>query len=52
MAKALMGYALLGFALCESVALFALLVTFLILFGSRNLLTNKFTGTNIYILWV
>ena len=34
MAKALMGYALLGFALCESVRLFRLLVTFLILFGS------------------
>lgn len=36
MAKALMGYALLGFALCESVRLFRLLVTFLILFGSTN----------------
>lgn len=36
MAKALMGYALLGFALCESVRLFRLLVTFLILFGSRK----------------
>ncbi len=34
LAKQLMGYALLGFALTESVALFALLVTFLILFGS------------------
>jgi hypothetical protein len=36
MAKALMGYALLGFALCESVRLFRLLVTFLILFGSKE----------------
>ena len=35
MAKALMGYALLGFALCESVRLFRQLVTFLILFGSK-----------------
>lgn len=34
MAKQLFGYALLGFALVESVALFALLVAFLILFGS------------------
>lgn len=33
MAKQLFGYALLGFALVESVALFALLVSFLILFG-------------------
>lgn len=37
MAKALMGYALLGFALCESVRLFALQVTFLILFGLHYL---------------
>jgi F-type H+-transporting ATPase subunit c len=34
MAKQLMGYALLGFALTESIALFTLLVAFLILFGS------------------
>lgn len=34
MAKALMGYALLGFALCESVRLFRLQVTFLILYSS------------------
>lgn len=34
MAKALMGYALLGFAQCESVRLFRLLVTFQIQFGS------------------
>lgn len=34
MAKQLFGYALLGFALTESVALFALLVTFLILYSS------------------
>lgn len=34
MAKQLMGYALLGFALCESIALFTLLVAFLILFSS------------------
>lgn len=40
MAKALMGYALLGFALCESVRLFALLVTFLILFGSPDKKTS------------
>lgn len=33
MAKTLFGYALLGFALVESVALFALLVSFLILFS-------------------
>lgn len=32
--KQLMGQALLGFALTESVALFALLVTFLILYSS------------------
>jgi F-type H+-transporting ATPase subunit c len=32
MAKQLMGYALLGFALTESVALFTLLVAFLILY--------------------
>ena len=36
MAKQLMGYALLGFALTESIALFTLLVAFLILFGSSN----------------
>nr|YP_010633421.1 ATP synthase subunit 9 [Monoraphidium dybowskii] len=36
MAKQLMGYALLGFPLplCESIALFTLLVAFLILFSS------------------
>ena len=34
MAKQLVGYALLGFALTESIALFTLLVAFLILFGS------------------
>lgn len=34
LAKQLMGYALLGFALTESIALFTLLVAFLILFGS------------------
>ena len=33
MAKQLMGYALLGFARTESVALFALLVAFLILYS-------------------
>ena len=33
MAKQLMGYALLGFALTESVALFTLLVAFLILYS-------------------
>nr|YP_009054668.1 ATP synthase F0 subunit 9 [Neochloris aquatica]AIK29156.1 ATP synthase F0 subunit 9 [Neochloris aquatica] len=33
MAKQLVGYALLGFALVESIALFTLLVLFLILFG-------------------
>lgn len=37
MAKQLMGYALLGFALCESIALFTLLVAFLILFSSSFL---------------
>jgi len=31
--KQLVGYALLGFALTESIALFTLLVAFLILFG-------------------
>jgi F-type H+-transporting ATPase subunit c len=36
MAKQLMGYALLGFALCESIALFTLLVAFLILFSSNR----------------
>ena len=36
MAKQLMGYALLGFALCESIALFTLLVAFLILFSSSR----------------
>jgi F-type H+-transporting ATPase subunit c len=36
MAKQLMGYALLGFALCESIALFTLLVAFLILFSSKT----------------
>lgn len=36
MAKQLMGYALLGFALCESIALFTLLVAFLILFSSYS----------------
>lgn len=36
MAKQLMGYALLGFALCESIALFTLLVAFLILFSSST----------------
>jgi F-type H+-transporting ATPase subunit c len=34
MAKQLLGYALLGFALTESIALFALLVAFLILYSS------------------
>lgn len=34
MSKTLVGYALLGFALCESIALFTLLLAFLILFGS------------------
>jgi len=35
LSKQLVGYALLGFALCESIALFTLLVAFLILFGSN-----------------
>lgn len=47
MAKALMGYALLGFALCESVRLFRLLVTFLILFGS--LLKQSFNNYLFYL---
>jgi F-type H+-transporting ATPase subunit c len=42
LAKQLMGYALLGFALTESVALFALLVTFLILFGSNQTNSGMF----------
>lgn len=46
MAKALMGYALLGFALCESVRLFRLLVTFLILFGSTQ--TIRTSNMNIF----
>lgn len=42
MAKALMGYALLGFALCESVRLFRLLVRFLILYSSNFFIVKKF----------
>jgi F-type H+-transporting ATPase subunit c len=40
LSKTLMGYALLGFALTESIALFTLLVAFLILFGSFFLFFN------------
>lgn len=45
MAKALMGYALQGFALCESVRLFRLLVRFLILYSSycyKSFMTKYF----------
>lgn len=33
LASTLFGYVLLGFALCEAIALFALMMGFLILFG-------------------
>lgn len=47
MAKQLMGYALLGFALCESIALFTLLVAFLILFSSSDKPRFHLLGTGL-----